>query len=1089
MHTMDDWELLQDYAKHRSETAFAELVQRHLNWVYSAAWRQVRDPHLAKDVTQAVFVLLARKAGHLRRGTIVSGWLFRTTRFVAARALRTESRRRAREQTAFAMSSTISSDDNEILWNQLTPHLDEAVGMLSETDRTAILLRFYEKKSLREVGDRVGLSEEAAKKRVTRAVEKLRASMTRRGVVLGGAGLIAVLAENTVQAAPATLASGIVKAAATSLSATATLPQLARETLNAWRWAHVKLAAVIAVVSVAAVALTTTFATRQEPTATTAEPIADANQTPAPIGPVIRPTNNTASAIAETVSNHVINVFVVEAQTKLPLAGVEIEVRQKTQTFTGRTDERGHYPVVLAANELSWPRITARREGFVPMTVWWQAQDETVPLPQEFTFTFKPAVPIGGVIQNEQGQPIPGATVSISVTTPGSAENVHGVVQTVRPAVSNEKVVTDAAGRWQYNNAPADVSQLYFRLEHPVYVSDPTFSNQGIPSPEKLHDMTSVMVMKKGLTVAGTVLDTEGHPIPNATVLQGHDRWGTNYPETTTDAAGHFQFADVASGELVLTIQAEGYAPELETIDVNAHTEPLEVRLGKGNTTRLRVVDTAGNPIAGAWVNADTWHGHRSLKWESKTDSDGRCVWTSAPPDAVQFTIGKAGFLSRRNLDHLPSYAPAAEQVVTLQAAIHIHGAVVDADTGQAIAKFKITPGVVIEKVPEPVWQRWQAITFTEGRYELPLENDNGADLLRVEAEGYISTNSAVIPPQPGDVLVEFRLKKGTSPSGIIRGPDGQPATNADVILVTGPAYVRDSHPMRGLMESMATRTEADGSFKLVLPDKPFLLVVTDDRGFAEIHSDAASFPIDITLQPWGRVEGTFFIGSKLIAGQAITIQPDRQLPFGQHPSIQYLNDKVLTDDNGHFVVEHVHPGDVVIEPSYTPLVIKSGETTSITLGGTGRPVSGRILPPPGATNKLNIANLSGSLELKQSSGMQASFFHVAAQEKLTPEGAQIPANQWSESDAGKAYLQVRRIYRITVSPNGSFRVNEVPAGTYNFHVDYFEMRTLDSQGRNKMFTLTARLATEVIVPEIPDGHSDEPLDLGSFELKSVLKR
>jgi RNA polymerase sigma factor (sigma-70 family) len=215
MRTMGDWELLQAYAKQRSETAFAELVRRHLNWVYSSALRQVTDRHLAEDVTQAVFVLLARKAGSLRRGTILTGWLFRTTRFVAARAVRSEQRRKTREQAASVMSTTT---DNEQLWEQLAPHLDQAVAALSETDRSAILLRFYEKKSLREVGEHLGISEEAAKKRVARALDKMRDHLTRRGVVFGAVGLAGVLTEQTVQAAPATLGVAIVKASVAGMA-------------------------------------------------------------------------------------------------------------------------------------------------------------------------------------------------------------------------------------------------------------------------------------------------------------------------------------------------------------------------------------------------------------------------------------------------------------------------------------------------------------------------------------------------------------------------------------------------------------------------------------------------------------------------------------------------------------------------------------------------------------------------------------------------------------------------------------------------------------------------------------------------------
>jgi RNA polymerase sigma factor (sigma-70 family) len=235
--SMDDWQLLQAYARSRSEAAFAELVRLHLDWVFSVALRHVGDPHLAEDVVQSVFVLLARKARDLGPGTQVGGWLFRTTRLVAGHARRAEQRRKIREATACTMShDTTAPDTDEILWEQLAPHLDQAVAALSETDRSAILLRFYEKMPLRSIGEKMGVSEDAAKKRVSRAVEKLREHLDRRGVKLSGVALAAVLAEKTVQTASAALAGAVVKVslAAASASATTLLPQLARETLSAW---------------------------------------------------------------------------------------------------------------------------------------------------------------------------------------------------------------------------------------------------------------------------------------------------------------------------------------------------------------------------------------------------------------------------------------------------------------------------------------------------------------------------------------------------------------------------------------------------------------------------------------------------------------------------------------------------------------------------------------------------------------------------------------------------------------------------------------------------------------------------------------
>src|SRR5688572_33219123 len=134
---MDDWQLISEYAKNGSERAFRELVERHLGLVHSVALRQVRDPELAREVSQAVFILLARKAASFRDSVVLSAWLFRTTRFVAARAVRSEARRLRREQEAFRMQEFQSPSEAA---PHLGPVLDEALGELSESDRRALLI-------------------------------------------------------------------------------------------------------------------------------------------------------------------------------------------------------------------------------------------------------------------------------------------------------------------------------------------------------------------------------------------------------------------------------------------------------------------------------------------------------------------------------------------------------------------------------------------------------------------------------------------------------------------------------------------------------------------------------------------------------------------------------------------------------------------------------------------------------------------------------------------------------------------------------------------------------------------------------------
>jgi RNA polymerase sigma factor (sigma-70 family) len=216
-----DLTLLRDYSRNHSESAFASLVERHINLVHSVALRQVRDPHLAEDVTQAVFIILARKAGTLGDNTILSGWLCRVTRYVSSRALRGEWRRQQREQEAY-MQSALTEPQSEN-WLQIAPLLDAAMEKLDRKDHDALVLRFFENKNFSEVGLALGASEDTARMRVNRALEKLRKFFTKRGVDSTTAVIAGAISANAVQAAPASLAAAIMgKALATTTTVTVT---------------------------------------------------------------------------------------------------------------------------------------------------------------------------------------------------------------------------------------------------------------------------------------------------------------------------------------------------------------------------------------------------------------------------------------------------------------------------------------------------------------------------------------------------------------------------------------------------------------------------------------------------------------------------------------------------------------------------------------------------------------------------------------------------------------------------------------------------------------------------------------------------
>jgi RNA polymerase sigma factor (sigma-70 family) len=239
MHALDDTELLSAYVTQRSEEAFATLVERHVSLVYSSALRQVGDPHLAEEITQAVFIILARKADRLSGKTVLAGWLCCTARFTARNALKAERRRQHYEQEA-QMEPIETVPD---AWPEIAPWLDEAVAQLNEADRNAVVLRYYQQKPLEDVGRALGVNADAAQKRVSRALEKLRSYFSRRGVNSTTTAIAGAMAAHSILPAPAALANTVIAAAMTKGAAASTsILTLVKGTMNMMNWIKFKFA-------------------------------------------------------------------------------------------------------------------------------------------------------------------------------------------------------------------------------------------------------------------------------------------------------------------------------------------------------------------------------------------------------------------------------------------------------------------------------------------------------------------------------------------------------------------------------------------------------------------------------------------------------------------------------------------------------------------------------------------------------------------------------------------------------------------------------------------------------------------------------
>lgn len=779
---------------------------------------------------------------------------------------------------------------------------------------------------------------------------------------------------------------------------------------------------------------------------------------------------------ADSPAQGSLTLRVVEQGGGTPVEGAEIGLRADKRTESARTDAQGVCKLAVPSPPPSYFNVSIKKQGFVPVSVSWERRgDQGVAIPAEHTVALEKGTTIGGIVQDDHGGPIAGASVFVLVPT--NDPRGPGVA---RPSVWDYEVKTDAEGRWRCDVVPAKLDDVWLRLNHPDFAGDRMYGDTPKPTVEKLRDLSGVMVMKKGIAVSGKVLSADGTPVVGARIAQGADRFGSHYPEAKSDDQGRFRFENVRPGEMILTVQSSGHSPDLKRLAVGKEPVEVEFRLDPPHRISGRVVDAGGGPVAGAFVAADTWRGFRSLEFRADTDEDGRFVWEDAPGDEVLFDLGKQGYMAIR---HRTIKASDGDLTIALIRPLKVVGSVVDDETGRPIEAFTVTPGIDWGNGRPPYWELQAARRCSSGRYDYEFGEPRHGHLVRIEADGYLPVDSPSFKDDQGEVAFDARLKKGEGPSGVVVGPGGEPVKGASVCLVTAGAgaYLTNGRPP-DRRDSLVVETDDAGRFRFPAQQGPFAVVVLHDLGYAMRKDAELAESSDVKLDAWGRLEGTVRIGSKPGAGEALRLSVD-QGGRGDEPQV-YFDYRTTADSEGRFAFERVRPGKVHLArevklsdrmTGYShsmPIEVGPGATVRAELGGTGRPVIGRIVAPGGEKIDLTFGNNT----------LRAALPQPDVPKGLGNEEKARWYEAWLKTPEGKAYTAgSRRNFSVKVEVDGSFRVEDVPEGDYEVNIAINEPPVGNACGIGGDLLASAR--QKLSIPAMEGGRSDEPLDVGTIEL------
>ncbi|TWU51070.1 Nickel uptake substrate-specific transmembrane region [Rubripirellula tenax] len=793
-------------------------------------------------------------------------------------------------------------------------------------------------------------------------------------------------------------------------------------------------------------------------------------------------------------TGHPFELTVVDTEGK-PLPSVSIQIRSQpkvvaSQITRGKFEQKSTYgsDVVtdtegrLAIHLPKLPPILSFRidpPGYAPYWAEFDSQKNPDAFPTAFTAVLDTGWSVGGTLIDAEGRLIAGAEVSPNVyfkKRPGDTQRLY----------VGTRIKTDAQGHWRYDTVPAQLTEVRVSINHPDFQSSRLNLNREIYGIDINEVPSKTLTLDRGVVVRGTVFDHSGEPIVGALV---RTKFTNDRREATTDASGRYEISGCESRMARIVASAKGRTMELEEVRVGPDMDPVDFVLKPGGHVRIRVVDADGKGIPKARVFFQRWRG--SIEYfefdhvDQYADENRVWQWDEAPLDPFEADICRPGGLQ---LSDQSIVAREEEFVFRPPTALIISGKVANADTGEPITNFRVVPGLRNSDADIGIdWIPRDAYTATQSDYRYQFHHTSVAHIIRIEAPGYLVTDSRDFATDEGEVTFDFDLKPASDIVANIVSIDGKPAARAKIALGVAGSQISVDNGDIDDSSTYATRFDADatGEFRFPTRSEPFHLVIVHDFGFAHLKSATNTIGPSIELTPWATVEGVFRVAGEPVENIEISLNSGDVHSSGNGSPRIFTTHETTSGAGGRFRFQRVFPGTGSMGRNITMMVDDgatevtsskririqpvAGELQAVDLGGDGRAVTGKLLPPPDHQTKVlwNFAMVNADTPV---------LVPVAPVDLVALRKDAKAYRAWLNTDVGVAWTasiqryrdqQDRQIqYRATVARDGTFRFDDVIPGRYDFRVDFSNREKLGI--RNAEF-------------DVPEG--DDLYDLGEIPL------